>query len=70
MLRKVNRLCHEINGAMCAPVIPEFVNAADGPRDINVTTGDDVVINCRTYADPTASVVWYINGYSFEGGSM
>ncbi len=48
-------------------VIPEFVNPADGPRDLNVTDGDDVIINCRANADPVATVVWYINGNTFVG---
>lgn len=51
---------------MCS-VVPEFLNVADGPHDVNVTEGDDVVIQCRTNADPVAKVVWYINGNTFTG---
>lgn len=48
-------------------VVPEFESETDGPRNMNVTEGDDVTVNCRTNADPTATVNWYINGDIFTG---
>ena len=51
-------------------VIPEFLKPNDAPHDINVTEGNDVVINCRTNAIPAASVVWYINGNVYNGMTL
>lgn len=49
---------------------PYFVSVNDGPLDINVTNGDDVVINCSAYAIPDAYVQWYRNGQPFDSSSL
>jgi len=41
---------------------PEFRVIEDGPHDVNVTAGQSVSIQCRTYAEPSATVTWYKNG--------
>lgn len=45
---------------------PIFRNIDDGPHDINVTNGDNVIINCNAYADPPATVDWFLNGEPFD----
>lgn len=45
---------------------PIFRDINDGPHDINVTTGDSVIINCNAYAIPTATVTWFLNGQQFD----
>lgn len=49
---------------------PYFVSAYDSPCDVNVTDGEDVVINCNSYASPEASVSWFLNGEPFNSKSM
>lgn len=54
----------------CILAAPYFISVNDGPHDVNVTNGDDVVINCNAYANPDASVVWYLNGVEFDSENI
>lgn len=49
---------------------PYFVSAYDSPHDVNVTDGEDVVINCNSYASPEASVSWFLNGEPVNKDSL
>jgi len=45
---------------------PIFLNINDGPHDVDVTTGDNVIVNCDAYANPAPTVQWFRNGQPFD----
>lgn len=49
---------------------PRFNQDSDAPRDINITEGESVTINCIADATPEAGVTWYKNGKRFDGESL
>lgn len=46
---------------------PSFKSASLGPRNINVTEGEDAVFNCNAEAIPETNVVWMQNGNVLDG---
>jgi len=45
---------------------PVFKAAGSGPKNTNATVGDDVTFFCQPYANPDATVVWYLNGVALD----
>ena len=43
-----------------------FKQASMGPYNTNVTIGDDILVYCTPYANPTATASWFINGVPFN----
>ena len=45
---------------------PIFQTLNDQPHDVNASVGDNVVIKCNAYANPSASIKWFKNGNEIQ----
>jgi len=41
---------------------PRFESVENQPHNVNASVGDNVIIQCVTYANPPAAVHWFKNG--------
>lgn len=51
---------------VCGIAAPRFESVENQPHDVNASVGDDVIVRCMAYANPSATVQWFQNGNELD----